>query len=163
MTNLSDSTKIQFIDINTWLVGDILAKADKMTMANSLELRVPFLDIKIAEFASKLPDRLKFRRRVPKYLLRESVKAIVPEDTRNRKKLGFPIPIRRWMTRERSDIYNRIISNIYIQKNFNAIQIEELIKEHIENRKDNSRKIYLLLLLAIWHEIFFDRRDNMIK
>lgn len=160
---LSDSTKMQYIDINTWLVGDILAKADKMTMANSLELRVPFLDIKIAEFASKMPDRLKFRRGVTKYLLRESVKDVVPEATRNRKKLGFPIPIRRWLTKERSDIYNRIISNKYIRKNINISEVEKLIKDHIDGKKDNSRKIYLLLILAIWYEVFFEKIEIAVK
>lgn len=156
--SLSDSTKMQSIDINTWLIGDILSKADKMTMANSLELRVPFLDIKIAEFASKLPDRFKFRRGVTKYLLRESVKGIVPEATRNRKKLGFPIPLRHWLTREKDGIYNRIISNSYIRKNMNAVEIEKLIKDHVDGRSDSSRKIYLLLMLAIWHEIFFESK-----
>lgn len=156
---LSDSTKMQFIDINTWLIGDILAKADKMTMANSLELRVPFLDIKIAEFASKLPDRLKFRTGITKYLLRESVKDIVPESARNRKKLGFPIPLHHWLTKERSELYNQIISNSYLKKNMDIVQIENLIKEHIDGKKDNSRKIYLLLLLAVWYEVFFEKRD----
>ena len=134
-----------------------------MTMANSLELRVPFLDVKIAEFASKLPDGLKFRRGVTKYLLRESVKGIVPEATRNRKKLGFPIPIRRWFTRERKDIYNRIISNPYIRKNMNIAEIEKLIKDHIDGKKDNSRKIYLLLILAIWYDVFFKKIEIEVK
>lgn len=163
VASLSDSTKMQFIDINTWLVGDILAKADKMTMANSLELRVPFLDIKIAEFASKLPDRLKFRRGVTKYLLRQSVKGIVPESTRNRKKLGFPIPIRKWLTRERNDIYNQITSNSYIRKNMDIAEIEKIIKDHIDGKSDNSRKIYILLTLSIWHKIFFDTGGNMVE
>lgn len=157
VATLSDSTKMQFVDVNTWLVGDILAKADKMTMANSLELRVPFLDVKIAEFASKLPDRFKFRRGVTKYLLRKSVKGVVPEVTRKRKKLGFPIPIRSWLMRERNDICNRIISNQYILKNMDIVEIKKLIKDHADSKKDNSRKIYLFLLLAIWHEIFFER------
>lgn len=155
VANLSDSAKMQFIDINTWLVGDILAKADKMTMANSLELRVPFLDIKIAEFASKLPDRMKFRRGVTKYILRQSVKGIVPETTRNRKKLGFPIPLRNWLTADKKSLYEKIISNSYIRKNMDVDLIEQLIKEHTDGKNDNSRKIYLLLILAIWHEIFF--------
>ena len=132
-----------------------MAKADKMTMAHSLELRVPFLDIKIAEFASKLPDRMKFGRGITKYLLRQSVKGIVPEATRNRKKLGFPIPLRSWLTAERKGLYDKIISNSYIRKNMNVALIEKLIKEHTEGGNDNSRKIYLLLLLAIWHETFF--------
>lgn len=158
VAGLSDSAKMQFIDINTWLVGDILAKADKMTMANSLELRVPFLDIKIAEFASKLPDKMKFRRGVTKYILRQSVKDIVPEATRNRKKLGFPIPLRNWLTADRKSLYEKIILNSYIRKNMNVDEIERLIKEHTDGKNDNSRKIYLLLLLAIWHETFFGNK-----
>lgn len=163
VASLSDSTKMQFIDINTWLIGDILAKADKMTMANSLELRVPFLDVKIAEFASKLPDSLKFRRGVTKYLLRQSVKDIVPESTRNRKKLGFPIPIRNWLTRERGDIYNQITSNSYIRKNMDIAVIEKIIKDHLDGKNDNSRKIYLLLMLSIWYKIFFEADGDVIK
>ncbi|MEK7147708.1 MAG: asparagine synthase (glutamine-hydrolyzing), partial [Patescibacteria group bacterium] len=89
---LSDSVKMQYVDINTWLVGDILAKADKMTMAHSLELRVPFLDIEVAKLAQTLPDKFKWRGRVTKYLLREAFKSILPESTRKRKKLGFPTP-----------------------------------------------------------------------
>ncbi|MFZ2523264.1 MAG: asparagine synthase (glutamine-hydrolyzing), partial [Minisyncoccia bacterium] len=76
---LSESTQMQYIDINTWLVGDILAKADKMTMANSLELRVPFLDVDVANLATKLPDTFKWRRGVTKYLLREAFKDVIPD------------------------------------------------------------------------------------
>lgn len=151
---LSDSTKMQYIDINTWLVGDILAKADKMTMAHSLELRVPFLDIEVAKLARTLPDRFKWNNGVTKYLLRESFAKIIPESTKNRRKLGFPIPIRDWMTTESMGVYNSILHNKYIQKNLDIEYIKKLIEDHVNNKKDNSRKIYTLLMLALWYDTF---------
>jgi len=154
-SGLSDSTKMQFIDINTWLVGDILAKADKMTMANSLELRVPFLDIKVAEFARKIPDFLKFRKGTTKFLLRQALKGILPEPTRKRKKLGFPTPIAGWLTKEKTELYKKITENEYIRSRMDIGYINELLNRHIEGRENNARKIYLLLSLAIWQEVFF--------
>ncbi|MDO8565312.1 MAG: asparagine synthase (glutamine-hydrolyzing) [bacterium] len=143
----SDSTKMQYIDINTWLVGDILAKADKMTMAHSLELRVPFLDTKVADLAATLPDRFKWRSGVTKYLLREAFKSILPESTRMRKKLGFPVPISSWLNEKH---FEKILSNSYIQTHFNLEQIKKLF----QNREINARKIYLLLALSIWYNTF---------
>ncbi len=151
---LSDGTKMQFIDINTWLVGDILAKADKMTMAHSLELRVPFLDVWVAKVASTLADNMKWRRGVTKYALREAFKKIIPESTRNRKKLGFPTPLRDWLTADRKDVFETILKNDYIKKNMSLFVIENLIKNHIEKKEDNSRKIYVLLMLALWYNVF---------
>lgn len=150
----SDSVKMQLIDINTWLVGDILAKADKMTMAHSLELRVPFLDIEVARLASRLPDRFKWRRGQTKYLLREAFKSVLPESTRKRKKLGFPTPVKAWFTPEREELYRTIVENEYIISHFDLNEVKDLIKDHLVKKKDNSRKIYLLLILAIWYNIF---------
>mgnify|MGYP001614322100 CR=1 FL=1 len=154
---LSDSSKMQYIDLQTWLVGDILAKADKMTMAHSLELRVPFLDMEVAKLAATLPDRFKWRNGTTKYLLREAFKSVLPESTRKRKKLGFPTPIREWFTRDRGDLYKTILENEYIKSHFNTKNIEKLIEEHVTKSMDNSRKIYLLLQLAIWYNTFIKR------
>ena len=145
--NLSDSAKMQYIDINTWLVGDILAKADKMTMAHSLELRVPFLDSSVATLASKFPDRFKWKGGVTKYLLREAFKNILPESTRKRRKLGFPVPVAEWLSEEH---LKEILSCRYIQTHFDQSQIEKLF----EKPKSNARKIYLLLMLALWYNTF---------
>ena len=159
----SDSTKMQYIDINTWLVGDILAKADKMTMAHSLELRVPFLDVEVGKLATLLPDRFKWSRGhgmsstiQTKYLLREAFKSVLPESTRRRKKLGFPTPVREWFTAERQALYHLILENTYIKSHFNTSEVERLIAEHLEKKADNSRKIYLLLMLAIWYNTFIE-------
>lgn len=157
VTHLSDSTKMQYIDIHTWLVGDILAKADKMTMAHSLELRVPFLDIEVAHLASSLPDRFKWKGGITKYLLREAFKKVLPESVRTRKKLGFPTPIRAWFTEDRKDLYNVILDNSYIKSHMNVLEIRRLIGDHISQKVDNSRKIYLLLVFAIWYNVFIQQ------
>jgi asparagine synthase (glutamine-hydrolysing) len=158
VSNLSESTQMQYIDIHTWLVGDILAKADKMTMAHSLELRVPFLDMEVQKLATTLPDTFKWHNGtnggITKYLLREAFKNIIPEATRNRKKLGFPVPVRDWFTKDRMDIYEMILENSYIKNHMNSKVIEDLIHDHIVKKADNSRKIYLLLMLALWHNTF---------
>jgi len=154
VSNLSDSTKMQYIDINTWLVGDILAKADKMTMANSLELRVPFLDLEVANLARTLPDSFKWHGGITKYLLREAFQKIVPETTRNRKKLGFPIPIKSWFNESRTDVYETILNNDYIKNHKHVEFIKKLIDDHLVKSADNSRKIYLLLMLSLWYNVF---------
>lgn len=154
VSELSDSAKMQHIDINTWLVGDILAKADKMTMAHSLELRVPFLDREVAEFARTLPDRLKWRDRTTKYLLREAFRSVLPEATRRRPKLGFPTPLRDWFTSGSQEAYRTILDNSYIKERLDTGLIEKLIEEHASGRADRSRKIYVLLALAIWYNVF---------
>ncbi len=158
---LSDPTRMQHVDLHTWLVGDILAKADKMTMAHSLELRVPFLDKEVAELAETLPDRFKWRGGVTKYLLREAFKAVLPESTRQRKKLGFPTPVREWFDRESTDLYQTILDNEYIKSRFVLREISKLIEDHVEKRADNSRKIYLLLMLALWYNVFIG--DDRLK
>jgi len=154
---LSDSTKMQYIDIYTWLVGDILAKADKMTMAHSLELRVPFLDIEVARLAATLPDRFKWKGYTTKYLLREAFKKVLPESVRKRKKLGFPTPIRDWFTSEQTDIYDTILKNSYIKSHMDVGYVKKLIDDHTSKKSDNSRKIYLLLILALWYNVFIEK------
>lgn len=154
---MSDSTAMQYIDINTWLVGDILSKADKMTMANSLELRVPFLDVEVANIAGSLPDRLKWKGRVTKYILREAFKNIIPESTRNRRKLGFPTPVKDWFTVDRTDVYSKILKNDYIKTHMNVYRIQALIDDHLLKKVDNSRKIYTLLMLSLWYDVFIKK------
>ena len=151
---LSDSSKMQYIDVHTWLIGDILAKADKMTMAHSLELRVPFLDRSVADLARTLPDKFKWHKGETKYLLREAFRGLLPESTRKRPKLGFPTPVRSWFNKERKDVYNTILNNPYIKEKFNLDEVKRLVAEHTFGKRDNSRKIYLLLMLALWYNKF---------
>lgn len=154
---LSDSAKMQYIDLHTWLVGDILAKADKMTMAHSLELRVPFLDKEVYGLARTLPDRFKWRFGETKYLLREAFKNILPESVRKRKKLGFPTPLRTWLKEESGEVESLVRNNTYIQSHLDLSYVEKLFHNHSKGTEDNSRKIYLLLLLAIWYNTFIEK------
>jgi len=150
----SDSQKMQYVDIHTWLVGDILAKADKMTMANSLELRVPFLDIEVAKLARTLPDAFKWKGGVTKYALREAFKGIIPEETRHRRKLGFPTPIRIWLRDPLCPAYATIRESKYIQEHLDMSFVEHLISEHVDDSKDNARHIYILYVLALWYDVY---------
>jgi asparagine synthase (glutamine-hydrolysing) len=155
----SESAQMQYIDLHTWLVGDILAKADKMTMAHSLELRVPFLDIEVAKLAETLPDALKWPQGnsgPTKFILREAFKGIIPESARNRKKLGFPTPIRNWLVPGRPE-YATILENEYVKTHFDTAIIQKLIDDHTSKKADNSRKIYLLLMLALWYNTFIKK------
>ena len=151
-----DSAKMQYIDIHTWLPGDILAKADKMTMANSLELRVPFLDIEIAKLSEGIPEKLKYKDGQTKYILRKAMKDILPEETAGRKKLGFPIPIKEWLKDQKtsSEILAVILENDFIKTHFDLDYIRKLSLDHMNLVTDNARKIYLLYVLALWHEVF---------
>jgi asparagine synthase (glutamine-hydrolysing) len=115
---------------------------------------VPFLDIEVAKLANTLPDRFKWNNGVTKYLLREAFKSVIPETTRNRKKLGFPTPVRDWFTVDRVDVYEKILQNKFIMENMNTEYIQKLITDHTSKTHDNSRKIYLLLMFALWHERF---------
>lgn len=153
----SDPTKMQYMDIHQWLVGDILAKADKMSMAHSLEVRVPFLDKKVATFAGTIPDRLKYRSGSvsdAKYILRKAAKEFVPPSTQKRKKLGFPIPLAAWL-RARSDWQEKLLSNSFLASRFDMSYLQKLINEHKSGKKDNARKLFIFIMLSAWHDAYF--------
>jgi asparagine synthase (glutamine-hydrolysing) len=155
--NQTDSRKMQYIDINFWLPGDILAKADKMTMAHSLELRVPFLDIQVAKISSKIPDKLKYKNKKTKYILRKAFENVLPKETAERKKLGFPTPLKIWLRENPAKIKEMILSNVYIKNHMDTPYIEKLIENHTAGYAENSRKIYVLLMLALWYNVYIDK------
>ncbi len=158
--DLPESRKMQLVDMNYWLPGDILAKADKMTMAHSLELRVPYLDREVAELSMTIPDNLKYKEGNTKYILRKAFESILPQTTANRKKLGFPTPIKHWLKKRPEDVMRLIRINPYIQENFNTGYIETLLTEHLSGKADHARKIYLLLMLALWYNQFIDQTKS---
>ncbi len=150
-----DASKMQYIDLHTWLPGDILVKADRMTMAHSLELRVPFLDKEVFEIARQIPDQMKIAHGTTKYVLREAVKGLVPDSVLYRKKLGFPVPIRQWLRNELYDwAKNVITSSSTIELIFNRVEILSLLEEHALKKKDNSRKLWTILTFMIWYSIY---------
>lgn len=156
----SDSRKMQYIDLNFWLPGDILAKADKMTMAHSLELRVPFLDIEVAKLSARIPEIFKYKNGTTKYILRKAFESILPKTTANRKKLGFPTPIKQWLKKQPEKVMALIKENPYIQEKFDLEYIEQLENEHISGKKDNARKIYILLMFSLWYNTFIPQNKQ---
>lgn len=152
-----DITKMQYIDINLWMVGDILLKADRMSMANSLELRVPFLDKEVFKLASTLPLKYKVNDENTKYAMRKAALKNLPEEVAKRKKLGFPVPTRVWLRQEK--YYNKVkeeFESENAKKFFNQEEIIKLLNTHYKGKKDNSRKIWAIYVFLIWYKQFFE-------
>ncbi len=155
--NLDDVTRMQFIDLNLWMVGDILLKADKMSMANSLEVRVPFLDKEVFEVARKIPSDYRVNRRATKYAFRMATKKYLPEEVASKKKLGFPVPTRVWL---KEDKYYNIIKDAFTsdaaEKYFNTDKIVKYLDDHKAGKADNSRKVWTIYMFLIWHKQYFE-------
>lgn len=151
-----DITKMQFIDIHLWLVGDILLKADKMSMAHCLEVRVPYLDKAVFNVASTLPTHHRVNKKETKLAFRQMASNYLPPQTAAKKKLGFPVPIRVWLREEK--YYNQVktafISDA-AQTFFVTEQLVKLLDAHQQGKADNSRKIWTVYMFLVWHEQFF--------
>ncbi len=150
--------RMQYIDLHTWLRGDILLKADKMTMAHSLELRVPFLDKEVFDVASKIPTRLKTANGTTKYILRKAVEGIVPEHVLSRKKLGFPVPIRHWLKDEMNDWAKGIIRESDTDHLINKTYLLKIFDDHCQGKIDYSRKIWTVLMFMVWHQVYVEEK-----
>lgn len=154
--DLDDVTKMQYIDIHFWLIGDILLKADKMSMAHSLEVRVPFLDRAVFEVARKIPTEYKVTKENTKYAMRQAAHRYLPDMVAEKKKLGFPVPIRVWLREEK---YYNIVKDAFqsptAQKYFKVTEIMKYLDEHKEGKADNSRKIWTIYMFLVWHQQFF--------
>ena len=150
--------RMQHIDLYTWLRGDILVKADKVTMANSLELRVPFLDTEVFAIASGLPRHQKLAGGTTKYALRQALRRIIPPHVLNRRKLGFPVPIRLWLRDEMYDWARGIIADSQTDELLNRQAVFALLEEHRKGELDRSRQLWALLVFMLWHGIFVEGR-----
>ncbi|GAC69509.1 asparagine synthase (glutamine-hydrolyzing) [Gordonia soli] len=150
--------RMQHVDLFTWLRGDILVKADKMTMANSLELRVPFLDPEVFAVAEGLPFDEKISHGTTKYALRKALEQIVPAHVLHRKKLGFPVPIRHWLAGpELFDWAHETIRNSQTDHIFDKTAVLAMLDEHRAGTVDNSRRLWTLLVFMVWHAIFVEK------
>ncbi len=149
-------TKMQYLDLHMWLVGDILLKADKTSMANSLELRVPFLDKKVLELAERIPMKHRVNTKTTKLALRLAAEKTIPERTAKKDKLGFPVPIRVWL---KEDGYYNIVKEAFLgetaKKYFNTKELIKLLDRHKAGKEDNSRKIWTVYTFLVWHKEFF--------
>ncbi len=154
ISKLSESEYMQFVDIHNWMRGDILQKADKMTMANSLELRVPFLDVEVSKVAEGLIDDWKYKDGTTKFILRDAFKGYMPDKTNKRPKLGFPTPWHIWLKKDHEKVLNIIVENKLIQQICNIDYVKTLFSERNLNDKFIGRRIFTLLMLAIWYNTF---------
>ncbi len=154
-----DLIKKQYLDMHLWMPSDILLKADKMSMAHSLELRVPFLDKEVMRLAGKIPGRYKVNDKDVKYVFRRAAARKLPNQWATRYKLGFPVPIRLWFQQEKyynivKDIFNRE----YVSEFFQQEKILKMLEDHYNRVMNNARKIYTVLVFLIWYEEYFVKR-----
>lgn len=172
VSDKDDITKMQYIDLHLWMAGDILLKADKMSMANSLEVRVPFLDRKVMELAEKIPSRYRVTRKektddstpyITKYAMRLAAKKDTPPKTAKtaaKKKLGFPVPTRVWLKEDK--YYNIVLqkfSGESAEKFFHTEKLKKLLDDHKEGRADNSRRIWTVYMFLVWYEVYFENNS----
>ncbi len=157
-----DVTKMQYLDINVWLAGDILLKADRMSMANSLELRVPFLDKEVFKVASRLPRRLRVNSENTKYAMRKAAMRHLPPATAQKKKLGFPVPTRVWLREQKYyDIVKAAFTGETAKQFFHTDALVKLLDEHFQGKCDNNRKIWTIYVFLIWYDIYFSDPDKV--
>lgn len=151
-----DITKMQYLDLHLWMAGDILLKADKMSMANSLELRVPFLDKEVMALAEQIPWQYRVSTENTKLAMRKAALRAAPPKTANKKKLGFPVPIRVWLREEK---YYNIVKNAFTspaaEKFFNTDMLIKLLDDHRAEKYDNSRKIWTVFIFLQWYDVYF--------
>jgi asparagine synthase (glutamine-hydrolysing) len=158
-TAVETLTKLQHIDMKIYLPDDILVKADRMSMANSLEARVPFLDHRVVEFAASLPSSLKIRGLTKKYILRQVMSHRLPAKVLRGKKRGFNVPIPVWLQGELRPLVHEILSPKRLEEValFKPEVVSAMIRDHEEKRTDYSRNIWGLLIFMIWHEEYIRR------
>lgn len=152
-------TQMQYLDIHLWMAYDILLKADKMSMANSLEVRVPFLDRKVLELAQTIPQQYRVQGTTTKLAMRKAAEQVIPQKTADKKKLGFPVPIRVWL---KQDKYYNLVKGYFTSATasefFNSEYLVQLLDQHRAGSFDNSRKIWTVFMFLKWYEEFFIKR-----
>lgn len=152
-------TRMQYTDLHLWMVGDILLKADKMSMANSLELRVPFLDREVFETARRVPAECRANEHNTKLALRGAAARSIPEKTADKKKLGFPVPVRAWLRQEQ---YAAVVRTAFESEAaahfFNQKQLLRLLDQHVKGKRDNWRQIWCVFMFLTWYDEYFVKR-----
>jgi asparagine synthase (glutamine-hydrolysing) len=151
-------TRMLYVDLKTWLVDDLLIKADKMTMANSVELRVPFLDYRVVEYAATIPSRMKIRGSQVKWILKRAMADTLPERILTREKRGFPTPLALMFRRDMASYLPDLLlgSSAIGREYFRRPRVEQLIREHVSGTRDHHKTLWQLVVLEEWHRRFID-------
>jgi len=159
---LDTLSRIQYVDIKTYLTEDILVKVDRMSMAHSLEVRSPLLDYELMEFAATIPSELKLKGKTSKYILKKSLRDRLPLNLLNREKQGFSIPLAEWLKGELREYVEEVLFSQRSRQRgyFNEKSVEKIWKRHLQGITDYSAHIWTLLMLELWHRVFFDNRSS---
>ena len=156
VAGLDEPTQLQWVDMHTWMLYDILLKADRMSMANSLELRVPFLDREMLELALSIPQRYRSGKEQTKIALRGAALKQLPDSVAKRKKLGFPVPLNDWL---RQDKYAAMVREKFTgpvaEQFFNTAELCRLLDDHVAGRAKNMTKIWSFYSFTLWYELYF--------
>ncbi len=152
-------TRMEYCDLNLWMVGDILLKADKMSMANSLELRVPFLDRKVFDLACRIPTSCKVSAAQTKIAMRGAAEKTIPPKTADKKKLGFPVPVRAWLREEKyAAILREAFASEAAEKFFNTAALNKMLDQHLSGKRDNWRQLWCVFIFLVWYDEYFVKR-----
>jgi asparagine synthase (glutamine-hydrolysing) len=151
-------SRMLYVDTKLWLPDDLLARGDKMSMAASLETRVPLLDHKLVEFAASLPPHFKLKGLARKYLLKKVARKWLPREVIERKKQGFPIPVSLWFRKEARNFVRDLLSPQTVRRRglFNPAYVQTLLDEHDSGREDHGHLMWGLLSVELWHRVFLD-------
>ena len=156
-----DLTKMQYLDMHFWLPNDILLKADKMSMANSLELRVPILDKAVFKLASSIPTEYKLSHDTTKYILRKSASKRIPEAWYKRRKKGFPVPIIKWFREEKYyNMAKELFEEDFTKEFFDQKKLLKMLDEHYTEKRNNCRKLWTVYVFLVWYKTFFIDYDK---
>ncbi|WNQ12619.1 asparagine synthase (glutamine-hydrolyzing) [Paenibacillus aurantius] len=153
-------TRMQYIDMNLWMPGDILMKADKMTMAHSLELRVPFLDKELFELTRRIPMEYRLAEGTTKYIFRKAMEGIIPDPILNRPKLGFPVPLRDWLKGPQGGLILEQIQAGGIGDYVNLTAVENMVTKHRNGEGDYARRIWVIYVFALWHATYMQEMPS---
>lgn len=151
-----DITKMKYCDFHLWLPEDLLLKADKMTMAHSIELRVPFLDKEVMNLAQTIPSNMESRDNTTKYILRKTANEVLPDEWATRPKWGFPVPFHYWIREDK--YYNKVkalFNEDFVSEFFKVDYLNKLLDDHKNEKKQNGRKIYVIYTFLIWYKVYF--------
>lgn len=158
----SEIRKMQYLDIHQWMPGDILLKADKMSMANSLELRVPILDLEVAKVAAKIPNKYMINAENTKVAFRHAAARHIPKEWYNRTKLGFPTPVKVWLREEKFyNVVREMFQRDFVGEFFNQEKIINLLDDFYNNKNEDRKKIWNIYTFLVWYDVYFNHNGEI--
>ncbi len=163
---LDPIARLGYVDSASFLCGNCLEYADRMSMANSLEVRAPFTDYRLVEFAMRVPGHMKVRNMTTKWITREAMRGILPQEVIDKKKMGFNPPLPQWINGELKPVIDNFLSRETVERRgiFRPQAVQQLVEDHRQSKRDNALKIWALLMIEVWQRMYLDgEREEEIK